>query len=158
MGNKVLFDLINYGWAQKLEMMNSSPRISQKVRGIDRGRISRGSLSRFRKYLDLENPKRISFISGKMIPERDLSIDHVVPWSYLYSDDIWNLVYVDKSENSVKNNTLPSDDDIARLELRNVELLELCDGKGLNDTHTEQLRLAIETHLVKRNWVGFKGD
>lgn len=153
----VLFDLINYSWAQKLEMMNSSPRISQKVRGTDRGGISRRSLSKFRKYLDLENPKRVSFISGEMIPEEELSIDHVIPWSYLYSDDIWNLVYVGKSENSVKNNTLPNDDDIAKLELRNIELMAMCDKHEFNDNHTEQLRLAIETQVVKRNWVGFKG-
>ena len=31
----ILFELINYKWVQKLEKLNSSPRISKKVNGTD---------------------------------------------------------------------------------------------------------------------------
>ena len=93
----ILFQLINYRWTQQLEKFNSSPRISKKVNGSDRENIKRpgSGLKRFDQYLDIENPNHICFISGDKI-EDDLSRDHVIPWSYLYSDDIWNIVYVKK--------------------------------------------------------------
>jgi hypothetical protein len=84
----VLFELINYRWTQKLEDFNSTPRISQKVRRTDRETIKRKNLTPFRKYLDKENPRRKCFITDKPIEKRKISIDHVIPWSYFYSDDL----------------------------------------------------------------------
>ena len=95
----ILFELINYRWTQKLEEFNHSPRISKKVLGTDRERVRRGSLSKFRKYLDLENPHRICFFTNRPLSDQELSIDHLLPWSYLYSDDVWNLVYVERGYN-----------------------------------------------------------
>ena len=112
----VLLELINYRWVRELEKYNSSPRISQKVRGTDQGKIKRGSLAKFKKYLYEENRKRICFISGEVIREGQESIDHVIPWSYLYSDDLWNLVLVSKRANSSKSNRRPSEEMIQRLE------------------------------------------
>ena len=64
------------------------------------------SLKKFKQFLDQENPDRVCFITGKAIPENDLSIDHIIPWSYMYSDDLWNLVYVNKSINSSMSNRI----------------------------------------------------
>ena len=83
----VLIDLINYRWTQKLEEFNNSPRISQKVRSIEEGKIRRKPLKSFEKYLDLENPDRVCFITNKTMEKK--SIDHTIPWSFLYSDDLW---------------------------------------------------------------------
>ena len=116
----ILFELINYKWVQKLEQFNSSPRISKKVNGTDRENIRRGNLSNFKKYLDLENPEKKCFITNENIKDNELSIDHVIPWSYLYSDDLWNLVYVKKSENSIKSNRLPSE---AMIEKRDTNMM-----------------------------------
>ena len=49
----------------------------------------------------------------------DISVDHVIPWSFMYSDDIWNLVLTTKSNNSKKSNIVPSEDVIERLKERN---------------------------------------
>ena len=54
--SNILFELINYKWVQQLERFNSSPRISKKVNGSDRENIKRGGLSKFKRYLDMENP------------------------------------------------------------------------------------------------------
>ncbi len=43
---------------------------------------------------------------GKLT-ERDISIDHFVPWSYVANDEIWNLHPTTKSINSAKSNYLP---------------------------------------------------
>ena len=38
---------------------------------------------------------------------KGLSIDHFVPWSYVASDELWNLIPTVKSVNSSKSNNLP---------------------------------------------------
>ena len=154
--SNILFELINYRWTQQLEKFNSSPRISKKVNCTDREDIKRGGLSKFKKYLDLENPDHICFISGEKI-DKDLSIDHVIPWSYLFSDDIWNLVYVKKSENSSKSNKIPSEKTILKLEKRNKRLLEKMDNTGLKDKRFIELKQSIEKDYVKEFWYGCKG-
>ncbi len=44
--------------------------------------------------------------NGKLT-ERDISIDHFVPWSYVANDELWNLHPTTKSINSAKSNNLP---------------------------------------------------
>lgn len=39
--------------------------------------------------------------------EKDISIDHFVPWSYVANDEIWNLHPTTKNINSSKSNHLP---------------------------------------------------
>lgn len=151
-----LFTFINYRWTQMLEGFNYSPRISRKVRAIDDGEIRRGSLKKFHKYLDLmnENGKRICFYCGHEIAENELSVDYVIPWSYMFSDDLWNLVYCHKGENSGKSNRLPSEEDIARLEQRNRLLLARMNNKSKDYI---QLQIAIEKDYVRKFWISFKG-
>ncbi|MBE1287933.1 MAG: HNH endonuclease [Alteromonadaceae bacterium] len=153
----ILFELINYRWTQKLEEFNHSPRISKKVLGTDRERVRRNNLSKFRKYLDIENPDRRCFFTDKVLSDGDLSIDHILPWSYLYSDDLWNLVYVDRSHNSSKSNRIPSEEVIQRLEERNIRLLSLLTSNAIKDKQTEELSLCVERDLLRKFWVGCKG-
>ena len=155
--SNVLFDLINYRWTQKLEEFNHAPRISKKVMGTDRERITRSSLAKYKRYLDLENPNHICFQTGKKIEDNNLSIDHVIPWSYLFSDDLWNLVYVDKSFNSSKGNKVPSEAMINKLEERNLRLLDSIQKTAISDKNTEELQLSIDNGLVKKFWIGCQG-
>ena len=37
-----------------------------------------------------------------------MSIDHFVPWSYVASDELWNLIPTERSINSSKSNNLPN--------------------------------------------------
>ena len=75
----------------------------------------------------------------------------------MFSDDLWNLVYVDKNENSSKNNRIPDEQTIQRLEDRNKRLLTQIKNLGLSDKHVEDLKLSNERDYVRKNWVGFKG-
>lgn len=45
--------------------------------------------------------------SGESLGTQGLSIDHFVPWSYVASDELWNLIPTAKSINSSKSNNLP---------------------------------------------------
>lgn len=154
----ILYQLINYRWTQKLEDIDGSPRISKKIRGVDReNNPRRKNLKPFHEYLDVENPSRKCFITGDKIPEDKLSVDHVIPWSYMYSDDLWNLVYVNSSVNSSKNNRLPDENMIYKLEDRNNKLLELLKSNGINGKHVGELGISIKNNYVRHHWTGFKG-
>lgn len=156
--SKILFQLINYRWSQKLEDLNNAPRISQKVRGVDRDQEpKRKSLKKFQQFLDIENPNRVCFITGKPIPEKELSIDHIIPWSYMYSDDLWNLVYVNKSVNSSMSNRVKKDDVKDKLIKRNKKLLQLLDAKRKTGKEVEELRLANNKDYVELFWIGHQG-
>lgn len=149
--------MINYRWGLILESFNNSPRISKKVKIIDENEIKRSSLNRFKRYLDLENSEHNCFICGENIPEGEVSIDHVIPWGYLYSDDIWNLVYVHRSCNSQKGIIIPNEQDINRLKARNRRLLAVMENIPLNDKKYDELKLAEEHDYVEKFWVGCKG-
>ena len=152
-----LFDLINYRWTQKLEEFNHVPRVSKKVLGTYREDVKRGNLNKFRTYLDIENPNRECFFTGKRLLDSELSIDHVLPWSFLYSDDLWNLVYAEKAVNSAKSNTVPTEAQIEKLERRNKRLLELAMASDLDDKHTQELDLSVKRDTVRKFWVGCRG-
>jgi len=155
-----LFPMINYRWTQMLESFNHSPRISSKVRAIDENSIKkRNNLKSFREYLDLEfdNGKRYCFYCGKEITDNDLTIDHVIPWSFMYSDDIWNLVYCHRSENSSKSNRIPEETDVRALEIRNKTLLEKLAENSISNKRVDELKLAIEKDYVKKFWISSRG-
>ena len=137
----VILESINYRWSRILENFNSSPRISQKVKSIDQGKIKRGNLNNFREYLNLTGDS--CFICGEKIKNETPSIDHLIPWSYIYHDDLWNLVCTHRSCNSSKSNRLVEEVDIRRLEKRNVELLSKLESNKINNRHTEELRFSI---------------
>jgi len=150
----VLFESINFRWTQKLEDFNSSPRISKKVRIIDIEDVKRGNLGKFRVYLDKLG--RDCFICNKIIDNETPSIDHLIPWSYMYSDDLWNLVYTHKSCNSSKFDKLVSEGDIEKVEKRNKLLFKILNSENFKDKHMEELKLSIDRNFPKKFWIGFK--
>ena len=125
---------------------------------MDRGqRPDRGDIKKFKRYLDIENPDRVCFHSGKPIADGEVTIDHVIPWSYLYADDLWNLVYVDRRENSAKGNRIPDEATIMRLESRNRRLSEALQRQGDQSKHSAELQIAIDRDYLKRFWIGCRG-
>jgi hypothetical protein len=153
----IVFDAINYRWTQMLENFNHSLRISKKVKIIDEDNVRRKPLTKFSTYLDAENPNHICFICGKMIADESLAIDHVIPWSYLYSDDLWNLVYAHQRCNSSKSNVIPNEVMIKRLEIRNVKMMDVFVLNGLKNKHISELEMANENRLVRKFWIGCQG-
>jgi len=151
-----LYDLINYRWGMILETFNSSPRINKKVKIIDQNEIRRNNLLKFRNLLDAENPTRKCFICGEEIKDNELSIDHVIPWSYMYSDDLWNLVYVHKGCNSTKRNTIPEKKEIDRLKERNIKLIEALKKGNYSGKQVNELEVAIDRDYVDKFWIGCK--
>jgi hypothetical protein len=153
----IVFDVINYRWSQMLENFNHSPKICKKVKIIDEENIRRKSLGRFALYLEVENSNHICFLCNTRIENENPAIDHVIPWSYLYSDDMWNLVYAHQSCNSRKSNIIPSEEMIQKLENRNRILCQMLIKNGKADKHTSELEMAIGNNLVRKFWISCQG-
>ena len=45
--------------------------------------------------------------TGKPVNTKQYDIDHFIPWSFVMNDELWNLMPMDSSLNSSKNNKLP---------------------------------------------------
>ena len=150
----ILFEVINYRWVQILETYDSSPRISKKIKITDRGGIRRKPLGKFKKYLQLTDER--CFISGEEF-EGDESTDHLIPWSFMFSDDLWNLVLVKQGYNSSKSNRIVDESEIIKLEERNKILLQRMEEKGIIDKNYSELKFSIEKNLLRKFWISFKG-
>lgn len=127
----VISKLLNYKWAQLLEKFNYAPKIANKVNSISEAKLKRDSLTKYKNELmkQFKDGVAIDFYSGEPLDDNDISVDHVIPWSFMYSDDIWNLVLTSKSHNSSKSNTIPSEDIIEKLKDRNSQIVDLLDSK-----------------------------
>ena len=138
----VLKQLLNYKLAQLLEQYNDSPRITQKVRGLSDQQLRRSSLKKYKDILLSITPDQpiLDFYTGEVLDQHDISLDHVIPWSFIYSDDIWNLVVTSKSNNSKKSNLTPSKEMIEKLQVRNEKLL----NSNISSKYKEALRISIE--------------
>lgn len=153
----ILIQLLNYKWAILLEKFNTSPKIANKVKGsYDRG-IKRNNLSKYKTILLKQYKDRpiIDFYTGDVLTENEISIDHVIPWSFMFSDDIWNLVITSKSENSKKSNSIPSIDIIDKLKNRNQMLLSI--EKDLPDAYLEDLKVSVDNNFVDKFYLNCKG-
>ena len=143
----VLSKLLNYKWAQLLEKFNYAPKITLKVNGISQAKLNRESLTKYKNQLlkEFKDGRIIDFYTGEELTMNNISIDHVIPWSFMYSDDIWNLVVTSKSHNSSKSNSIPSEDVINKLKERNERLLQIVDNK-----FREDIELSLEANYLEK--------
>lgn len=95
------YNLINY-----LQRRNPSvPGIPNKLSPPQKRNLL--DVSRYWKEIIRIEPVREIYLSASLRPD-DISIDHFVPFSYVSSDEFWNLSPTTKSINSSKSNNLPS--------------------------------------------------
>lgn len=139
---KFLTPIIIYKWSQLLEQFNRSPRIVSKVKGSQENKIKRSNLQRYKELLLLQyqNNDIKDFYTDQVISLDDISIDHVIPWSFMYSDDLWNLVITTKSYNSSKSNHVPTLEQINKLKNRNLELVNLLNDEKSTNALMESIR------------------
>jgi len=131
-------DLAVLGWARFLETFNSVPALIGKISDEPPKRHLRKFTSLVREIPDFESGT--CFLCQKPLARSELSLDHMVPFDYVYSDDLWNLVPAHKTCNSTKNMRVGSEGMLERLTNRNRMLFR----RG--DSH-EKLRRSINTHF-----------
>lgn len=158
----ILHEAILFRWTQILEGFNrTTPRIAAKVRIMQDIKRRNSSLKKFNEWLLIENPMQTCALCGhKIKAAKDISVDHVIPWSFLYSDDIWNLSFTHNTCNSQKLNTPPSKSLIDEQQKRNQHLHSLITK---NHQHKvghkifKELDFALEENLLTKMWVIYKG-
>ncbi|MCU0104600.1 hypothetical protein N7603_02905 [Acholeplasma vituli] len=145
--HEILIQLFNYKWAQLLEKYNIQPRIVSKIKGSSDNQLKRNNLSKYKDILLLLYKDEIKdFYTDETLNFEDISIDHFIPWSYMYSDDLWNLVITSKSRNSSKSNRPPTKEYIQKLEERNRKLLEVIQDSN----HKAELMESLEHHYITK--------
>jgi len=153
----VLSKLLNYKWAQLLERFNTAPKITNKVQAAAEKKIRRSSLTKYKNLLlEYYHDKEIrDFYTGEVIDKNDIHIDHVIPWSFIYSDDIWNLVVTKSTNNLQKSNRPPTRMDIEKLNQRNMELMEQLSRS--HPSHAKQIRFALDNKTIDKLFINMKG-
>lgn len=102
----LLFKAILFEWAKFLEKINLGlPMIISKLETSSR---SRKSLEKF-KIILLQYFDRCFYCNNLLsIEQRELiHVDHFIPWSYIFEDELWNLVLSCGSCNLKKHSSLP---------------------------------------------------
>lgn len=137
------------GWTQLkliqyLQNKNPSvPGIADKIEAP----FSR-DIERVRKYWKLIiqiDPSIREIYGDTVLANKDISVDHFVPWQYVAHDELWNLHPTTKSINSSRSNSLPSwnlyFNLLGQLEYRAYEL------KDQNEIIAQEFRKIIPYHL-----------
>ena len=157
----ILHESILFRWAKILEDINrTTPRIVAKLKIRQDGQRRTSSLKKFHEWLLIENPHCECAICGIPVKDKkELSVDHVIPWSFLYSDDIWNLSFVHKSCNSQKQNTPPTRKDIIAQERRNKNLHELITTEyrsKMSNKIFKELDFSLQDNTLNKMWSIYK--
>ncbi len=107
--------LVTLEWAKFLEAKN--PLLPMMVAKVEKYEASRGSLAPVRRSL-LEHSCHCFYCRSRL-ERRRTDVDHLIPWSYMFSDSWWNLVLACRRCNGKKSDSLPQDEFLDSLVRRN---------------------------------------
>ncbi len=115
----VVLNLIaNHWWAGYLEKVNAlAPAIINKVEA-DGAR--RGSLTKYLLILEALDEDRCFYCNRVFSADLRPSVDHVLPWSFLLADPLWDLVLACMECNLAKSDRLPERQFMDQLVKRNI--------------------------------------
>lgn len=128
--------IANFYWAEFLENCNRlAPRIVQKVA---RDAARRGSLAKYLKIL-VNETRLYCFYCEAPFREKTPTVDHVIPWSFLLEEGLWDLVLACAKCNGAKSDLLPSRNFIDKLIDRNRKLSTAGISLGISDVEIKRL-------------------
>jgi HNH endonuclease len=136
---RLIVQLTNYQMAAMIEDLNKVPQTNFLLRKVE-AIAKRSSLVPFEKIL-LSHFDSKCFYCGKVLTgnKRETHVDHFVPWSFVQSDQIWNLVLSCNKCNSAKSDKLPERDYLDSLIYRNDKLKALdCENQIIRSMENYQ--------------------
>ncbi len=111
--------LANLWWARYLEKVNQlAPLIIQKV---ERDGARRTPVSKYLELLRSLDGPRCFYCERTVSGVIRGHVDHVIPWSFMLSDPLWNLVLACDRCNLAKSDVLPHRDYLAKLTAHHVQ-------------------------------------
>jgi hypothetical protein len=111
----VLEHLAIGAWVRFTEQFSTAPRLYEKIAGTPPMRRQQS----YRTLLVELQKGRCFYCGGD-----GAAVDHVVPWSYVLEDRLWNLVLCCATCNGRKSDQTPTDAFIEKLLSRNQRLLD----------------------------------
>lgn len=151
--NHKAIDLMAIGsWVKFTEKFTSAPRLYEKIQGLA---FKRSRLKPFKEFFQSVLGERECFYcGGSILPQPH--VEHVVPWSFVAEDKVWNLVLSCKDCNSEKSSQTPANRFVTKLVHRNEEILGMDTSgipkfinKDLSEWRTGDLKKHVEV-LVSR--------
>lgn len=152
---RLIVYLTNYHMAAMIEELNEVPSINYllgKVESIAR----RSSLRPFEKILLNHFEEQCFYckrpLSGK---KRETHVDHFIPWSFVQSDHLWNLVLSCNRCNSSKSDKLPEKYFLKGLIDRNEELCgirEVADINNLMMNYKQKKIIMLYDYSIKNGY------
>lgn len=121
---KIEIEQLNYyAWAKFMERINTDDAIRHVLSKLELATPQRQDLSIYRKILQEEFESNNCFYCGKKLG-RSAHVDHVIPWTFMKSDHLWNFVLACPACNTRKNDRLPNKANLSRVVTRNEDLLQ----------------------------------
>jgi len=112
----LLYKSLILEWAKFLEKTNFTPRLISKIENL--GDNKRNSLNKYKKILmKIDN---LCFYCNENLNDKKIHIDHFIPWSYIFEDEIWNLVLSCSSCNLKKSDYLATEECLSKISNRNI--------------------------------------
>ena len=115
-----------YAWAKFLETINEDSVLIKLLDKLELALPQRKNLDIFRNILYEEFKQENCFYCGKKL-NNTMHVDHFIPWSFMKEDNLWNFVLTCPVCNTRKNNKLPEQIFVKKLEIRNSEIILLTD-------------------------------
>ena len=121
--NKSIIEQVNYyQWLKMVEsILKSNNKSIDNLSTILECITKRNDLTKFKDELIVLGEQKVCFYCGKKLG-KTIHLDHVIPWDFIKSDDIWNFVFSCPTCNTSKSNRLPSEEFINKLTTRNLKM------------------------------------
>jgi hypothetical protein len=160
-GHHRTLELLALGsWVEFTEQFTFAPRLYEKIAGVEPERRH----ERYRGFLSEIQGGKCFYCQEQHDTPRH--VDHVIPWSFVLEDRIWNLVLACRACNSAKSDRTPDDDALRRLVERNRAIIasmathesakaNLCIKRDLQAFNVDDLEVHIATLISNCRAEGF---
>jgi 5-methylcytosine-specific restriction endonuclease McrA len=157
--NHKALDLLAIGsWVKFTEKFTSAPRLYEKIQGLA---FKRSALKPYREFFQsVLGETECFYCGGSILPQPH--VEHVVPWSFVAEDKVWNLVLSCKDCNFKKSSQTPTNSFITKLVRRNEKILSLDASvipsrinKDLSEWRPGELKKHIEVTVSRCRSDGF---
>ena len=152
-------------WKEKTDILNGKTREAMHI--IDR--LSNDNLSIERNTSDIRSILKDGMEcvwSGKSLTSKSSDIDHVLPFSVWFNNDLWNLLPADKKINNQKRDKIPSPTLIEKRADIIIDYWKLYERKwperfkneitiSLSKHETSNYDIAIEAMINKANYLAY---
>lgn len=117
-----------YAWAKFLEKVNDDDVLARVLTKLELSTPRRKNLSVYQRILQEEFEDNNCFYCGCKL-KKGIHVDHVIPWSFVKEDHLWNFVLACPTCNEKKKDKLPTASVLAKVILRNEQLSQKTNSK-----------------------------